>query len=98
MNDIETIREALHTLYAYTSDDANPPGEGRSWTHEQGRAALGRIQTVVARLPEVVALIDELLDSEPRRHTEGKGTWVFDEEYLRELRTSLRRQVRVDAV
>lgn len=43
--DMEFVRDALHTLYAYTSDEANPPGNGRSETHSDARAALARLAT-----------------------------------------------------
>ena len=38
------VSEALHTLYAYRSDDDNPSGEGRYWWHEQGRDALADLE------------------------------------------------------
>lgn len=53
--DIAAVREMLHTLYAYTSDEANPPGEGRSWSHQQGRAALDRL---ASRLAETEARLE----------------------------------------
>ncbi len=57
----DVIREALHTLYAYTSDDANPPGEGRSWSHEQGRAAL---DALVAERDEAELLLGKTLNQD----------------------------------
>lgn len=59
--DIAAVREMLHTLYAYTSDEANPPGEGRSWSHQQGRAALDRLASRLAETEmERASLLREL--------------------------------------
>ena len=47
MSALDVLRTSLHALYTYTSDDANPPGQGRSQTHAEGRAALADLEALV---------------------------------------------------
>jgi len=52
---LTVLREALDVLYNYTSDNANPPGEGRSWWRSEGIAALAAVEQLVEAARAVIA-------------------------------------------
>jgi hypothetical protein len=74
-----TVREALDVLYHYTSDQANPPGNGRSETWTEGLAAVRALlaQATVRVPPEALGVVTVYDDKGEYAGCMGAETWAW---------------------
>jgi len=74
-----TVREALDVLYHYTSDQSNPPGNGRSETRAEGLAAVRALlaQATVRVPPEALGMVTVYDDKGEYAGCMGAETWAW---------------------